>query len=137
MVFAMIDNEILYEGDQFNITPVLKPLSIVLVSSFAGLLISIWGAAKLYPMRRFGYIAQKTEMNVEEGWVGVESAGLREMVGKEAVAATTMSPSGKIMIDSRLYEAIMEYSSAEKGDRLRVIRSEGGRLYCVPQSLQQ
>lgn len=42
-----------------------------------------------------------------------------------------MCPSGKVEYGERQYEAVMEYGSANAGDSLRVIRAEGGRLYCV------
>ena len=58
-------------------------------------------------------------------------------MGQEVTAATEMCPSGKVEYGGRQYEAVMEYGSASTGDpastgdRLKVIRAEGGRLYCV------
>ncbi|HIZ87206.1 MAG TPA: nodulation protein NfeD [Candidatus Coprenecus pullistercoris] len=132
LVFAMVDNDVLYFEGHLNLNAVLKPCAIVLISAVAGLILSIWGASRLYPKKSFSYIAQKTELKGDEGWVGVDARRTSGLVGKEVTAATAMCPSGKVEAEGRLFEAVMEYGSANSGDRLRVMRAEGGRLYCCP-----
>ncbi len=131
LIFAMIDNDNLYFEGKLNLRALLEPCAIVLVSTVTALVLSIWGASKLYPRKSFAYIAQKTELKGDEGWVGVETDSLAACVGQVVTAATEMCPSGKVEYGERQYEAVMEYGSASAGDSLRVIRAEGGRLYCV------
>ena len=131
LIFAMIDNDTLYFDGKLNLRALLEPCAIVLVSTVTALVLSIWGASKLYPRKSFAYIAQKTELKGDEGWVGVETDSLAACVGQVVTAATEMCPSGKVEYGERQYEAVMEYGSANAGDSLRVIRAEGGRLYCV------
>lgn len=131
LIFAMIDNDTLYFEGKLNLRALLEPCAIVLVSTVSALVLSIWGASKLYPRKSFAYIAQKTELKGDEGWVGVETDSLAACVGQVVTAATEMCPSGKVEYGERQYEAVMEYGSANAGDSLRVIRAEGGRLYCV------
>ena len=130
LIFAMVDNDVLYFEGHLNLKAILGPCAIVLVSTVTALILSIWGASKLYPKKSFSYIAQKTELKGDEGWVGVDTASVAGMAGKEVTAVTEMCPSGKVELEGRQYEAVMEYGSANAGDRLRVIRAEGGRLYC-------
>ena len=131
LIFAMIDNDTLYFEGKLNLRALLEPCAIVLVSTVTALVLSIWGASKLYPRKSFAYIAQKTELKGDEGWVGVETDSLAACVGQVVTAATEMCPSGKVEYGERQYEAVMEYGSANAGERLKVIRTEGGRLYCV------
>ena len=131
LIFAMIDNDTLYFEGKLNLRALLEPCAIVLVSTVTALVLSIWGASKLYPRKSFAYIAQKTELKGDEGWVGVETDSLAACVGQVVTAATEMCPSGKVEYGERQYEAVMEYGSAYAGERLKVIRAEGGRLYCV------
>ena len=131
LIFAMIDNDTLYFEGKLNLRALLEPCAIVLVSTVTALILSIWGASKLYPRKSFAYIAQKTELKGDEGWVGVETDSLAACVGQVVTAATEMCPSGKVEYGERQYEAVMEYGSANAGERLKVIRAEGGRLYCV------
>ena len=131
LIFAMIDNDTLFFEGKLNLRALLEPCAIVLVSTVTALVLSIWGASKLYPRKSFAYIAQKTELKGDEGWVGVETDSLAACVGQVVTAATEMCPSGKVEYGERQYEAVMEYGSANAGERLKVIRAEGGRLYCV------
>ena len=131
LIFAMIDNDTLYFEGKLNLRALLEPCAIVLVSTVTALVLSIWGASRLYPRKSFAYIAQKTELKGDEGWVGVETDSLAACVGQVVTAATEMCPSGKVEYGERQYEAVMEYGSANAGERLKVIRAEGGRLYCV------
>ncbi len=130
LVFALVNNDVLYFEGSFNALPVLKALAMVLISLTAGLVLSIWGASKLYPKKSFSFIALKTELNEKEGWVGVETSSISPFVGLEVSASTDMNPSGKIEIEGKWYEAMMEYGSANKGDKIKIMRFEGGRLYC-------
>lgn len=130
LVFAMVDNDMLYFDGKLNVRAILGPCAIVLVSSVTALILSIWGASRLFPKKSFSYIAQKTELRGDEGWVGVDTNSVAACVGKEVIAATEMCPSGKIEYGGRQYEAVMEFGSANAGDRLYAIRAEGGRLYC-------
>lgn len=130
LVFAMVDNDMLYFDGKLNVMAILGPCAIVLVSSVTALILSIWGASRLFPKKSFSYIAQKTELRGDEGWVGVDTNSVAACVGKEVIAATEMCPSGKIEYGGRQYEAVMEFGSANAGDRLYAIRAEGGRLYC-------
>lgn len=131
LVFAMVDNDILYRGGELNLIPLLKPCAIVIFSTLFALIISIWGASRLYPSRAFSVIAQKKELKGSEGWVGVDTGKLAGLKGKTVTAVTAMCPTGKVQEGENQYEATMEYGSAEAGDRLTVTRFEGGRLYCI------
>ena len=132
LIFSMVDNDLLYYQGEWNIIPIIKPSAIVLMSGFLGLVLSIWGASKLYPSKGFDHIAQKTQMNNSDGWVGVITTEYEQFVGMQVTTFTPMFPSGKVMIEGKLYEATMEYGSANKGDFVNIVRYENGRLYCTP-----
>lgn len=131
LIFAMVDNDLLFFEGHLNLEIILTPCAIVLVSATVALVLSIWAASCLFPTRSFSYIAQKTELRGDDGWVGVDTGSLSVCIGREVTAATEMCPSGKVEHEGRQYEAVMEYGAACAGDRLKVIRAEGGRLYCV------
>lgn len=131
LIFGLVNNDMLYFEGSLNLTPLVKPLGLVIISITVGLILAIWLASKLFPKKSFSIISQKTELKESDGWVGVQTDNLSKLAGKEAIAATDMFISGKIEIDGIEYEAIMEYGTAVKGDRLKVLRNEGGRLYCI------
>ena len=134
LVFAMVDNEVLYRGDSLDLIPLIRPFARVFFSFIAALALSLWLFAKFIPTGRIPHIAQNESMDVDKGYVGVEVSELDSLVGQVVVAATDMKPSGKILVGNRQYEAAMEVGFASKGDNVRVTRNEGGRLYCLSES---
>ena len=132
LAFAMVDNAELFHWDgTLNLQPVLQPLGIVIISASAAIFGSVWLVKKLYATRSFDHIALRQEMKASEGFTGVVS-GLEDLVGESVVVFTDMRPSGKIQTtDGRILEAVLKFGGyAVKGETLKVLDAEQGRLYC-------
>lgn len=132
LAFAMVDNAELFHWDgTLNLEPVLMPLGIVIISSAVAIFGSVWLVKKLYETRSFDHIALRQSLTGEEGFVGVVS-GLESLVGQEVTVFTDMRPSGKVRTaDGRIFEASMKFGGyAVKGQTLKVVSTEQGRLYC-------
>lgn len=132
LAFAMVDNAELFHWDgTLNLQPVLQPLGIVIISSAAAIFGSVWLVKKLYATRSFDHIALREEMKASEGYTGVVS-GLESLVGEPVVVFTDMRPSGKVKTtDGRIFEAVLKFGGfASKGQTLKVVHTEQGRLYC-------
>ena len=132
LVFAMVDNAELFHWDgTLNLEPIIMPLGIVIISASAAIFGSVWIVKKLYETRSFDHIALRQSLTSEEGFTGVVS-GLENLVGQSVVVFTDMRPSGKVKTDDgRLLEATLKYGGfASKGDTLKVVSAEQGRLYC-------
>ncbi|MBO5876435.1 MAG: ATP-dependent Clp protease proteolytic subunit [Bacteroidales bacterium] len=132
LAFSMVDNIELYRWDgSLNLRPLIKPVGIVVFSATAAIFGSVWLVRKLYATRSFDNIALRQEMKAEEGFVGVVS-GMELLIGEEVTVFTDMRPSGKVQTsDGKIYEATLKFGGfASKGDRLRVLSAEQGRLYC-------
>ena len=132
LVFAMVDNaDLLHWDGSLNLQPVIMPLGIVILSASAAIFGSVWIVRKLYETRSFDNIALRQSLTAEEGFTGVVS-GLESLVGETVVVFTDMRPSGKVQTaDGRIIEAVLKFGGfASKGDVLRVVSAEQGRLYC-------
>ena len=132
LALAMVDNVEFHRWDgTFSLEPVLIPLGIVIISSAAAVFGSVWLVRKLYPTRTFDHIALRQEMKASEGFTGVVS-GLETLVGETVEVFTDMRPSGKVMTaDGRILEATLKFGGfASKGQTLKVLSAEQGRLYC-------
>ena len=132
LAFAMVDNIELFNWDgTLNLQPVIQPLGIVIISAAAAVFGSVWLVKKLYATRSFDHIALRQEMKAEEGFTGVVS-GLESLVGESVVVFTDMRPGGKVKTaDGRIIEATLQFGGfASKGETLKVLSAEQGRLYC-------
>ena len=67
----------------------------------------------------------------EDGFTGVVS-GLEYLKGETVTVLTDMRPGGKVVTsDGQILEATLKFGGfASKGDKLKVIHTEQGRLYC-------
>ena len=132
LAFAMVDNIELFNWDgSLNLQPIIQPLGIVVISAAAAVFGSVWLVRKLYSTRSFDHIALRQEMKAEEGFTGVVS-GLENLVGSNVTVFTDMRPGGKVQTeDGRVLEATLKFGGfASKGETLKVLSAEQGRLYC-------
>ena len=132
LALSMVDNIELWSWDgTLNLRPIVRPLSLVILSSSAAIFGGVWLVRKLYETRSFDHIALRQEMKSSEGFTGVVS-GLEVFVGENVTVFTDMRPSGKVMAsDGHIYEATLKFGGfASKGENLRVVSAEQGRLYC-------
>ena len=132
LAFAMVDNIELTNWDgSLNLQPIIQPLGIVVISAAAAIFGSVWLVKKLYSTRSFDHIALRQEMRSEEGFTGVVS-GLENLVGEHVRVFTDMRPGGMVKTtDGRIIEATLKYGGfAAKGETLKVLSAEQGRLYC-------
>lgn len=130
LTLAMIDNEIFRDPVNFNMMTILKPFGIVVLAVFIGLIGGIALSRKLLTSPLFPNLALQSNLNEEEGFVGIDTK-IKDMVGAEGIAITTLRPSGKVQIGNNWFDAIAEFSYIEKGSRIKVSKNESGQLYVV------
>jgi membrane-bound ClpP family serine protease len=62
------------------------------------------------------------------------SAGVEEMIGKEAVAQTTLNPKGTVLAEGELWTAIAEGSKIKPGEEVIITKVEGLKLWVTKKS---
>ena len=132
LALSMVDNIEFWRWDgTLNLRPIVRPLSLVILSSSAAIFGGVWLVRKLYETRSFDHIALRQEMKASDGFTGVVS-GLEVLVGEYVTVFTDMRPSGKVKAsDGHIYEAVLKFGGfASKGENLKVVGTEQGRLYC-------
>jgi len=65
------------------------------------------------------------------------SAGVEEMIGKEAVARTTLNPRGTVLAEGELWTAIAEGSTIEPGEEVIITKTEGLKLWVTRKSKEK
>ncbi len=114
--------------DAFDATPLLVAFATVTISVVIGLLGSIYLTSRFWGQGSFGRLSLKADQEVAKGFIGVDMQ-YSLLVGKEGIAHTVLRPSGMIMVDGQLYDAVAEYGMIAKGDKVIVHRFETGQLY--------
>lgn len=132
LTLSLVDN-IVFNEPEFTgegLSLLMKSLSLVLVSTLLGLILSLWATKKLLTTTAFANLSLKSEQHTEEGFIGVETDQLA-LVGESGVAHTVLRPSGLVKIKEKVYDAKSEYGYIEKGEVVKVIRYETGQVYVV------
>jgi membrane-bound ClpP family serine protease len=65
------------------------------------------------------------------------SAGVEEMIGKEAVVRTTLNPQGTVLAEGELWTAIAEDSTIEPGEEVIITKTEGLKLWVIKKSKEK
>jgi membrane-bound serine protease (ClpP class) len=65
------------------------------------------------------------------------SAGVEEMVGKEAVVRTTLKPRGTVLAEGELWTAIAEDSTIEPGEEVIITKTDGLKLWVTKKSKEK
>ncbi|OGN96263.1 MAG: hypothetical protein A2Z77_00675 [Chloroflexi bacterium RBG_13_51_36] len=71
---------------------------------------------------------------IVEGQKRKLSAGVEEMIGKEAVVRTTLSPKGTVLAEGELWTAIAEDSTIEAGEEVIITKTAGLTLWVTRKS---
>jgi len=131
LTFGMVDKIVFNWGPSENgVREALLAFSIVIGSMVMAFILSLWLSRKLFsPNRLFGSLALETVQETKEGYVSFDTTMQSSMVGKTGTAHTYLRPSGKIEIESHIYDAISEIGFISKGENVRVTRQETGQLY--------
>ena len=65
------------------------------------------------------------------------SAGIEEMIGKEAVVQTILNPKGTVLAEGELWTAIAEGSKIEPGEEVIITKVEGLKLWVTKKSKEK
>jgi len=65
------------------------------------------------------------------------SAGVEDMIGKEAVVQTTLNPKGTVLAEGELWTAIAEGSTIESGEEVTITKVEGLKLWVTKKSKEK
>lgn len=124
MIFALLNN------DYFNFRAVEVPdISRSVLTVFSGLLLSfiliLWLSSRIGEKGIFRKVALVADLTTS-GSVNKEEFAL---VGQTGYALTDLRPSGKIMLNNEVYDAVSNQGYIEKGKSVRVVKFENMQLY--------
>ncbi|RHJ95011.1 NfeD family protein [Parabacteroides bouchesdurhonensis] len=97
---------------------------IVLMGLGISFVVILWISSKIGSRGMLRKVALNT--NLEKA---VSTPILSNLIGKEGTAGTVLRPSGKVIIENELYDAISENGFIEKGSPVIVTRFENAQIY--------
>lgn len=126
---SMIDNIDLNLNEE-QMLHLLQALFLVIISVICSIGLSFFLCKKMFQSTNFNKISLSTKLKTEEGCVSID-LDLYKLINTEAISFTDLRPSGKIIVDNEIYDAISEYSFIAKNTDVLITRCETGQLYVI------
>lgn len=122
---------IMINNDAFNfefvaMNDLLYALAAALGGTLGGMILLLVGGSKLPETRFFKHIALTDTQNRSEGYVAYQYT--ESLLGRKGTAETVLRPSGKVLIDGKIYDAYTRGDYIDKGQIVEVISEEGTSL---------
>lgn len=125
---ALLNNDSLFLWEEGASSNLIKVVAIVLGALTLGIIGSIVLSGFIISSPRTPAFALRKNLNVQDGYVGVGITDL-SLVGRQGTTHTVLRPSGKVLINDCLYDAISDSDMIEKGCEIEVTRIETNQVY--------
>jgi membrane-bound serine protease (ClpP class) len=125
-LFLIMINNDAFDFEFVPMDNMLYALAAALGGSLGGMILLLAGGSRLPDTRFFKKIALTGTQNRSEGYVSFRYS--ESLVGKKGTAETVLRPSGKVLIDGKMYDAYTRGDYIEKGQVIEVISDEGPSL---------
>ncbi len=129
LTLSLVDN-VIFDFSNVPGKEMLMALIIVSAGTFLSFIIAIPLSEKLFSTGPLAKVALQTSQKIEEGYISVD-AEPKNLVGIEGTAQTTLRPSGKVIINEELYDAVAEIGMIDKGEKIIVTHYASGQLYVI------
>jgi len=125
-LFLIMLNNDAFDFEFVPMSDILYALAAAMGGTLGGMILLLVGGSKLPQTRFFSRIALTDTQNSSEGYVSFHYT--ETLVGKKGTAETVLRPSGKVMIDGKLFDASTRGDYIQKGQTVEVISEEGSSL---------
>lgn len=124
---SMVDN-FSFDLKDVDATNLITAFTTVVVSMLLGLGLSIYLTSRMWGKGPFDKLALLSDQKIEDGFVGVPTENVN-VIGKDGITQTVLRPSGKVLIENEIFDAVSEEGFIDKGTKVIVHKYETGQLY--------
>jgi len=124
LVFALIDNDY-FTFENVRMPDVSRSILTVFSGTLMGMIIVIWLSSRIGEKGMFRKIALTADLTTSES----VDQGVRNLVGKTGKAMTVLRPSGKVIIDNEVYDAVSNQGFIDRGTTVTVVKFENMQIY--------
>lgn len=124
---SLVDN-VFFDFSNVPFIDIFRAFAFVIFVFFLSIVVSIWVGSKLLTSAPLSFLALQADQKSDEGFVSSDADTI-DLIGKEGEAYSILRPSGKVIIEGTVYDAIAETSWIEKGSKVKVVRRETTQIY--------
>ncbi|MGC9353941.1 MAG: NfeD family protein [Mariniphaga sp.] len=129
LVLSLIEN-VVFDFEPVDTERLGVAVMTVVAGIFGGFILSLYLGRKLFTAHSgpFKNLALNTVQDVKEGYLNVDSSFIA-LKGKNGTAQTVLRPSGKVLIEGEVYDAVTEGGFIDKGEKVVVVKVGTAQLY--------
>jgi membrane-bound serine protease (ClpP class) len=131
LVLIMINNDA-FDFEFVRTNDILIALAAAMGGLVGGVVILFVLGANIHGTRVYKKMALTDIQDSRKGYVSTTLE--QSMTGKTGIAQTILRPSGKVVIEGKMYDAYTRGDFIEKGETVEVISDEGSTLKVKPQT---
>ena len=124
LFFALIDNHY-FTFENVRMPDISRSVLTVFSGIIMGFISMIWLSSRIGEKGMFRKIALTTDLATSES---VDQSS-RNLVGKTGKAMTVLRPSGKVIIDNEVYDAVSNQGFIDSGTTVTVVKFENMQIY--------
>jgi membrane-bound serine protease (ClpP class) len=124
LIFALLDNDF-FTFENVQMPDISRSVLTVFSGVLMGMAFVLWLSTRIGAKGVFQKIALITDLATSES----VDQGVRNLVGKTGKAMTVLRPSGKVIVDDEVYDAVSVQGFIEKGTPVTVMKFENMQLY--------
>ena len=124
LIFALIDNHY-FTFENVQIPDISRSILTVLSGTLMGMILMLWLSSRIGEKGMFRKIALITDLESSESL----DKEVKSLVGKTGKAMTVLRPSGKVVIDKEMYDAVSNQGFIDRGTTVTVIKVENMQVY--------
>ncbi len=130
LTLSLIHN-VEYDFAPVKTSSINKAFLTVISGVVLGFILTLYISSKIGKNGLFRKLALNTKLEKEKGYVS-NPKEFSKLIGKKGLAHTDLRPSGKVMIDNEVYDAVSANGLyIEKGSSITVKRHETGQIYVI------
>jgi len=124
LVFALLDNDY-FTFEHVRMPDISRSILTVFSGMLMGMIIVLWLSSRIGEKGMFRRIALTTDL-VDSGSA---DRNIHSLVGKAGKAMTVLRPSGKVIIDNEVYDAVSNQGFIDSGTIITVVKFENMQVY--------
>jgi len=124
LVFALLDNDY-FSFEHVRMSDLTRSILTVFSGILLGMFFMLWLSSRIGEKGIFRKIALNTDLTTSES----ADQSTHSLVGRTGKAMTVLRPSGKVMIDNEVYDAVSNQGFIDSGTTVTVVKFENMQIY--------
>jgi len=130
LTLSMVDNVVFDYGDiSFTLKVLVKAFMTVIIALISSFVLSIYFSKKVLVGTMLNKYVLNKSQDIKDGYIS--SSISNKLTSKTGESLTDLRPSGKVMIEDEMFDAIAAYGYINKGEKIKVTKHESAQIYVV------